>query len=1533
MSFKTMKELYETVMSQGYILVILFVIVILIAIFVILLAMGSRRKAIKIDMRGGGDHSAGIGEYLSTLSEVVFSSSFNRSISAVAASISRRFKASTFIFRRISPSIAEQDSMVASLIASSAENLEKVAAELSKAGLRLNVNSIPLQRVRAKLFELPFGEFDNPFQIVGDLITAAACKKLQHDLRFDSICTASVKTESGDFLILLLLPKRDGSSTGLQRSLEQYGALLKIAVYLSTLKTKLSEFENRFDERVVKLKNELQKKESVHLLLFHDMPMPAAVIDENGIITEASEQMELLFSAHQAADISGTSGREMEAVGRPLSSIMAEEDKQKFIESLLDLQTSGTKELNVRIRIPSMGNALTGPTDEAHVLEKFFVLMLVSRRDDKSSVVYFIDKTAEENLKHEFERVIDTLRTQNEYVENLLALEKRRSSEIVRNSTMPMLMASEEKILIASESAKKVFRVYDEQPLAEFISLNEISTMSPSHSGTISEGFLEQSYEATASGGRTFMVSQWQSEFGSTKDSELTNSIWFYTFNDITSLRESEAELRRITNESTRLFNSLLPIARVKTTSPSGVAKFVEWNDIFGSLFKPLLEFDSTFDSFLRYLGESPEACKSELHARGIIMRNCRTADRKFLNMSAAIVGDPIRGTEDSILVFVEDITEQENIRIQLHSLQSTFRNALESFSDEPIFVVENGNVSASNLAARNKLGVMLDEPLSSDVTKKISDKGTGGVIELDGKFYKIENTIFGNSSVYHFRKASDEVAQLAEIGILKKKQELLVKLAEAERYEDILAVIREILNNEGAESVKTVATGVIQGDKESSDVYLMTMSSGKAESLLSLSLSPADISLAERGGSFSRLEFADTTFANVISAGGSVLLIESTRVGSVRGFASMSVAEVEKERLEELKRLLKAASSVAIGIRTRLSVERKFEESGKVTRALIGLTGIDSDSFADTLKKTVDLLRQVFNAAAVGVYSVDGASMNCLAANGSLPNALSVPNLKFGMFAQASQLEIGDQKSTEGTYFALKSKMSKATIPNSGLVLLFIFAIDSAGANALPPSISELGAVSSIALDLLESRRMIESQSESVAHLEEKSKFERNFMKEIAEASTLQDILKILGESLTQADREAKVDVKSEGEAQGLPGEIVQKQEGNFVIYEANLINHGIGIVSVKCPPDQFTRTMVYLAIDKMKSLVSRKVPELQREATDLSAKLERAKESYSKLRDSVGRIPSSLRNARIGIDSVLSRLSFVQGDERVLQEIRLNLATAVKELSIDLESPFRNQDDIFEAVRVSIIQAIQNTANEGTSLKISNFDVSELTEFRVDQTTSELIKDLFVNFVIASGVRECEILMMTAQPSPNEIAEGKGKHISLRIASNQGEILRDDELRESVSIRTLIGKLEKMGYHVDTRALGNEMTMDICEIKAVQSSGEKTLSALLVEDDKVIAYEETQKLVKIFSRVKVASDAVEAAMIIDSERFDIAFVDLSLPSINGKELCRQIKSAHPECTTVLLTNREGEEPSEGVDHVMLRPLDEDIVWNYLRQ
>jgi len=1341
----------------------------------------------------------------------------------------------------------------ARLVCYAGNDIDSISNLLIKLGIRLDVNAIPLRGGRAKVFKGEYYEFEDPFPLMGDFATSAVCKKIQSELGFDLISTLSVKAESGDYLILSLLPSRIHDA---RTFFGQFGSLFKYAVYLSNLRSRLEVFEKRFDEQFIKMKNEFIEKEGEHLHLYDVMPIPACILDESGIITEANQALRDLF------------GRGTDAIGQPLSSIMEEETRQNFVEFLLSLKIRRDDSFPLKVS------------------DRYFKARIISLDDNNQIVVYLFDETAGVNIKAELDRTIDTLRKENELADKLTVEEKKHSEDVVKNSPIPTLAIHAGKIEFASESLKRIFTITDSAD--EFTSCNGIPTLSESDS----------TFETPASDGRTFSVSQWSS-----------GEYHYLAFSDVTDLKKAAEDSRKISFNAEKLFNSIFPTARVVEN------KIVEWNGGFESLLKDFLANEKSFDGFLRYLSESPEAIKSELRSKNVVTRTCHATDRKNLNVC-------LSAAADSIFIFVEDITEQENLRQELRNTQNLLANSIEFFSEEPIFILENGTVSAANLAAREKLAVKLNESLNIDTLfSGLGALNRTSTVELDGKFFRIESATLSNSTVFHLREVTEGVVQRAEINKLKHHHDLLKELATSEQYENILTNLKEILA--GETSPKLICAGILYAARESADVYLLTVATDKIEPSLSLSLTQADMSFAGNGGLFSRAQLPDTSFSNIVSAGGdSRLAIESTPVGDICGFASAAIPEnspeqnegIDQEAIDELREILSVASSTAADIYTRLSAQRKFEESGKVTRALVGLTGISDGSLGEISKKTVDLLKQVFTADSIAIYSIDGPRLTLSTINGSLPSTVSIPSIKFGMMVPAAQLAAdpsfvkGEEVfSSEGVYFCLKSRQQN-------LALMFKFV-------GVTPAPSELNAVSSIALDLLESKRAAETHARTASDLSGESRLMNDFITGLSKADDPNEVLTILEDYLKQRDKGSSVSAAKDAQSSVKPLDVVQKDGGE--LYEANFLTFGIGVIEIKTSADPLAQMMIQLTFDKLRSLLASELPAARDNSAELQTKLDKANSDLSTLRDSVDKIPATMRNARIEIDGVLSRLSFVQGDEKIIEEIKMRLASATKDLSIDLDSSYTNQDAIFESIRSGVME------HEAASERIRNFDISALTEFRAESTVSELIKDIFVNFIIISEVPDCEVLMMTALPSPSELADGKGKHIGVRLTTRQGAVLRDDTIKSNGSIQALVNKIEKMGYQVDTRALGNELTTDVCEVKRVEMP--KGESAILIEDDRALLEEESQYLLQIYSRLKVAGDAVEAAKIFESEKFSAAFVDLSLPSINGKEVCQQIKKTQPECMTILLTNREGEDKSNGVDHIMLRPMTEEAVRNLI--
>ncbi len=77
----------------------------------------------------------------------------------------------------------------------------------------------------------------------------------------------------------------------------------------------------------------------------------------------------------------------------------------------------------------------------------------------------------------------------------------------------------------------------------------------------------------------------------------------------------------------------------------------------------------------------------------------------------------------------------------------------------------------------------------------------------------------------------------------------------------------------------------------------------------------------------------------------------------------------------------------------------------------------------------------------------------------------------------------------------------------------------------------------------------------------------------------------------------------------------------------------------------------------------------------------------------------------------------------------------------------------------------------------------------------------------------------------------------------------------------------------------------------KAKHVAGEPLCSALLIEDDNTTRYLTYNKLVGLGCKVKVAVNGREAIKMLLKEHYDLAFLDITLPDINGLEVVRRFR------------------------------------------
>lgn len=76
-----------------------------------------------------------------------------------------------------------------------------------------------------------------------------------------------------------------------------------------------------------------------------------------------------------------------------------------------------------------------------------------------------------------------------------------------------------------------------------------------------------------------------------------------------------------------------------------------------------------------------------------------------------------------------------------------------------------------------------------------------------------------------------------------------------------------------------------------------------------------------------------------------------------------------------------------------------------------------------------------------------------------------------------------------------------------------------------------------------------------------------------------------------------------------------------------------------------------------------------------------------------------------------------------------------------------------------------------------------------------------------------------------------------------------------------------------------------------------------LIIDDEKTILLGLTDVFKDEGYYVRVAANAREALQIAKNEKFDIIYIDLMLPDMNGVDICREVKKLIPGCETFLIT------------------------------
>lgn len=173
--------------------------------------------------------------------------------------------------------------------------------------------------------------------------------------------------------------------------------------------------------------------------------------------------------------------------------------------------------------------------------------------------------------------------------------------------------------------------------------------------------------------------------------------------------------------------------------------------------------------------------------------------------------------------------------------------------------------------------------------------------------------------------------------------------------------------------------------------------------------------------------------------------------------------------------------------------------------------------------------------------------------------------------------------------------------------------------------------------------------------------------------------------------------------------------------------------------------------------------------------------------------------------------------------------------------------------------------------------------------------------------------------------------------------------ELMTLQEIADYLRVTEKTIYRLLTRGsipatkVGRQWRFDKASIDdwLQQSSVGARASILVVDDEAIIRALFRETLGELGHRVMVASTGAEGLELVKKEDFDLAFIDLKMPGMDGAELFRRIKALKPQlAVTIIIGYPDSDIMARALDHgpfgVMKKPFGgQDItatVNNFLR-
>lgn len=1372
--------------------------------------------------------------------------------------------------------ILEKRGDTLAIVSYSIADEEKIASLLRKTGASFEFDSIPLSEGRGRLFSSDYIEFEDPFELLSDITTSVVSSKIKREIGFAKIAASKVGTH-GNHSLLILAKQADQVS---KDRLTAFASLMGALQVLFNIKKEFDEYKSRFEDELESAKLSFRMKETLHQLVFEKMPIPAVLLDDKGFVNEANESFKHVFEKGSAVN--------------SLFELFPEDLRDKFALWIKSIDSASTP----------FEFEFQGKSFQAYKIAMF------NHGSPVADVVFFIDLTHEKTIQQELEAILHATSSELKSISNIAEQERAFSRSLVKNSTIPIIGFRDGIIDIVSGQASEILSIPENKQLSDFIQIN----------GFRGVDFSNEFFETKDKEGKIYEVRCWDA-----------SNYRLAAFNDVTQKIQRSEELNVVTQNFQSLFEHTMPVAIVKEE------KFEKWNEEFYELFEEILSSSNSVSSFYQFLGESPQSIQRDLEFGGSVQRVCRSIDGRTIDLKIVNGGN-------FIYVFARDLTDLEALKQNLRGSVSRMSALLESAFDEPIILMENGRVVNTNYAAREKLGIQQDTQI--EVTTILEPMRYGNEENLyciSEKFYKLEVSKVQNILIYRLRSTTGEVKSQKLINAHRHRQMLLMDTAISESYPQLLAGLRDLTTNifetyEEESLPKVIGVGFGELDKEIAEIHLYNFHTGKPDLPLSLTLIDDDKLFIRRNGMITRNEVPDTTFGNVLSIFEAGSIFRSSASENAIGFAFVSFTNsVQNEVVADLNEVLGVLASLALGIFMKTNASQQSSRVDRLFHVISRFSEMASFSSSELIKFSFEFFKSEYGFNGYAYYESEGSLYYLVADSGGFIKNLSADMLKFDTYFSSFEPSPLCDQASGNLFFAVQSS-SKRT--------LFLFQV---GEQVPPPF--ETTAVSRAILEFIELKILSEKESLNLLDLNRRNVELNEFINQLNVLGSDKDVLFTLRETLTKICGESTVEViqKVVNNVNSTPLHVTKENVDGKVIYTVDLsaIKGYLLKVATRDEPDAFL--IVSLAANRISTLAALELSDLKKDVENLRADADSARMEMERLKASVERVPAALKQARIEIDRAMTVLSTGQPDDDALRVSKLHLASALKEISFDMVESAYSLEELISEVR-------EKLSGDETADRIKRLNLAKGADFKIDAVAFDIVKDIFLSMVRGLSKYNLDVLLETSV-LPGEVSIRTGEPVErlrrklqivitiIQQENATGSISIEKDIVKEVpgpdewsSIHSMATRLEKLGYDMSIMSKHNQFIISITESnkKVIEQHISKLGCALLIEDDRLLAEEESQFLLERFEQLRVAQDAIEAEKMLRGESFSFAFVDLSLPSISGREFCLQIKKYQPDCFTILLTNREDEEKSNGVDAILIRPIDkvrlQELLQRYVR-